>query len=136
MTNEEIETIKSKQAHIKYGGIYLVLEDIDIAYRDMSKKYGNLPMIRKMIIPCGELLEFRFWSDAHFRDRFNLYFEVHNNQLHKLKKVAQIFEKVKCQNIAELGDIIRLHLYDLEDGELPLKIPSLETHFENVSLNF
>ena len=99
---------------IKHGHIYLVEEDIYIAQR-ANKSPGAKGAeigIRAVIIPKGELLEFRYHSPAHFRDIYNNYFPVDDRQLGKLKAVAEIWEKVVRQNQAELGDILRLCLYD------------------------
>lgn len=97
-----------KQNDIKHGHIYLVEEDVYIAKQLENGKEG----IRTMIIPKGELLEFRYFSPAHFRDVYNNYFPIDDRQLNKLKPVAKIWEKVVFNNIAELRDILRLCLYD------------------------
>ena len=99
---------------IKHGHIYLVLEDIYIAQRANKSPAakGAEVGIRTVIIPRGELLEFRYFSPANFRDIYNNYFPVDDRQLHKLKAVAKIWEKVGFNNNADLEDILRLSLYD------------------------
>lgn len=106
------------QAHIKHRHIYLVNEDVYIAEpaNKSRKAVGSEVGIRTVIIPKGELLEFRYFSPAHFRDIYNNYFPIADSQLHKLIPVAEIWEKVGRQNNADLLDILRLSLYD-ELGE-------------------
>lgn len=101
------------QDHIKHGGIYLVTKDLYIAY-DMHRggeRKHTATSLRKVVIPKGELLEFRYFSPAHFRDINNHYFPVDDSQLHKLEHVANILDEVKSNNIADLYDILRLQLY-------------------------
>lgn len=105
---------KVAEHQIKHGYIYLVLEDIYIAQKanKSPSAQGDEVGIRTVIIPRGELLEFRYFTPAHFRDVYNNYFPVDDRQLGKLKAVAKIWEKVNSQNNADLKDILRLSLYD------------------------
>lgn len=126
-----------KSAKFKQGFLYEVLEDIEIAFK-IEGKFMNkdLQPIRKMIIPKGEILEFRYYSPAHFRDVFNHFFVVDESQEHKLKEVAQIWENVFFSNKCDLHDILRLSLYKRTDEQknmtnLPVR-PPLEEHFEGV----
>lgn len=95
-----------QQNEIKHGCIYLTTEDVYVAIA--TEKHG----LRTMIIPQGELLEFRYFSPAHFRDLNNHYFPIDDKQLDKLEPVAQIWDKVVFANTANLEDILRLRLYD------------------------
>lgn len=96
---------------VHQGGIYLVKEDLEIAY-DMHRGGDRRAVsLRKVIIPAGELLEMRYHSPAHFRDVMNQYFPVDDSQLHKLEHVAEILEPVFRENVADLYDILRLRLY-------------------------
>lgn len=102
-----------KEHNIHQGGIYLVTEEVHIAY-DMHRggeRRGNFCSLRKVIIPTGELLEMRYFSPAHFRDVNNQYFPIDDSQLHKLQHVAEILEQVMWENVADLYDILRLRLY-------------------------
>jgi len=103
----------ARQEHnIHQGGIYLVTEDLYIAY-DMHRggDREGFYTLRKVIIPAGELLEMRFFAPAHFRDVNNQYFPVDDSQLCKLEHIAEILEPVRTNNIASLYDILRLRLY-------------------------
>lgn len=104
-----------KETLVHQGGIYLVKEDLYIAF-DMHRigvggRKHDACTLRKMVIPAGELLEMRYFSPAHFRDINNHYFPLHNDQLWKLEHVAEILPEVFRANIAELYDILRLSLY-------------------------
>lgn len=102
----------SEHERVHTGGIYLVKEDIEIAF-DMYRggERGKFATLRKVIIPAGELLEMRYWSPAHFRDVNNQYFPLDDSQLHKIEHVGEILEDVRFQNRADLYDILRLRLY-------------------------
>ena len=128
----------SNEPKFKQHFLYEVIGDIEIAYK-MDGKFMNkeLEPIRKMIIPQGEILEFRYYSPAHFRDVFNHYFVVDESQEHKLIEVAEIWENVAFANKANLYDILRLCLYNRTDKkngptDLPVRPHSITKHFEGV----
>lgn len=127
-----------QEAQFKQHFLYEVTEDIEIAYRlDGKFMTKDIPAIRKLIIPRGEILEFRYYSPANFRDVFNHYFAVHESQEHKLKEIARIWENVAFANRVSLYDIIRLGLYERTDikinrTDLSVRPSNIEEHFKGV----
>lgn len=115
---------KIDQDKIISKGIYLVKEDVYIADPNWNNKKGTAP--RVVIIPEGELLEFRFFSPAHFRDMENNYFPISDNQLKKIEHVAEIWDRVFFNNNASLKEVLTLKLYD-EDKSFKNQVANMFT---------
>lgn len=118
------------------GGLYRVEKDLEVAFSDSRYKTSDgKVMLRKMIIPKGEILEFRYYSPAHFRDVYNHYFPIHESQYDRLIHVATVLEEVTFTNMADLSDILSLRLYkrvEINARFLPVINPNLKEHFKGV----
>lgn len=123
----------------RHGYLYQVTKELEVNFEMLQNQKTDdksLKCYRKIIIPVGEVLEFRYWSPAHFRDIYNNYFPLHDSQLDRIIEVAEIYPQVCSVNQAHLHDILRLHLYTSVKGQpytLPIQ-PDLSEHFKNVYL--
>ena len=97
-----------------HGTLWIVKKNM-IAKPNHEEVTGN----RYVVIEKGEILEWRYESNNHFRTKDNLYFWVDDNIWNEhCLKIAKIDDKVHFNNKAELNDIWRLELFTwIENGK-------------------
>ena len=101
-------------AESKCGTLWIVKKDM------LARQgYGDYIGERKVLLEKGEILEWRYESDNHFRTTDNKWFWVNDEILaeHCLK-IAKIDEKVRFENKANTEEIWRLCLFTwIENGK-------------------
>jgi hypothetical protein len=97
-----------------HGTLWIVKQDM-LAQHNYQEYIGN----RKVLIEKGEIFEWRYESDNHFRTRDDRWFWVDDNTLNEYcLKIAKIDEKVCWNNKANTEEIWRLHLFEwIENGK-------------------
>ena len=92
------------------GTIWLVNKDFHARETSTS---NNEVHERKVLIEKGEIIEFRYESERHFRDMYNKYWVVDTNTWNECcLKIGKIWEKVRFGNKATLKEIWQLNLFD------------------------
>ena len=97
----------------RHGTLWVVKEDM-LADSDYKKTIGE----RKVLIEKGEVIEWRYESQNHFRTTDDKWFVVNDEVFEKhCLLIGRISENVKYNNIANREEIFRLRLFEWsEDG--------------------
>lgn len=98
----------------KHGTLWIVKEDM-LANHNYENTIGE----RQVLIPKGEIIEWRYQCDNHFRTEDDKWFCVNNEVFEKhCLKIAKIHENVCWKNRAKTEEIWRLGLFDwVENGK-------------------
>lgn len=101
-----------------HGTIWFVHTDM-IAKSDERNDVNG----RRVLIEKGEIIEFRYHSQMHFRTMDGkFYFVDEDNWLKHCVKIGKIWEKVRFENKADTEEIWRLKLFDeVKEGMLIYK---------------
>ena len=68
---------------------------------------------RRVVIEEGEIIEFRYFSDVHFRTADNIYCEVSREVFSEsVTLYGKIFENIRFRNQNSLQEILDAKLYD------------------------
>ncbi|MEK6880080.1 MAG: hypothetical protein AABY22_10750 [Nanoarchaeota archaeon] len=86
--------------------------------------YGKDEYQRKILIEVGEIVEFRYHANIHFRTEDNIYCVLDEDTFYKnFEPYGKIWDNVKFANRCELKDILEHNLYNkvsfevVNDGE-------------------
>jgi len=98
----------------KHGTLWIVKEDMAAQH-----EYADYIGIRDVIIKKGEIIEWRFSANNHFRTIDDKWFVVDDETFEKhCLKIGIIHENVCWKNIAKTEEIWRLKLFDwIENGK-------------------
>lgn len=82
------------------------------ANRDVICKYASDKKARRVVVDHGELVEFRYPHNAHFRVRGDIYLYLDEKDfLNAFDYVGEVFEAIRMRNQNTLADIIDAKLY-------------------------
>ena len=98
----------------QHGTLWIVKKDM-LAHPEHKESTGN----RLVQIEKGEIFEWRFSSDNHFRTKDNMWFWIDDITLNNFcLKIGKISDDVCWKNIATTEEIWRLQLFSwVENGE-------------------
>ena len=79
----------------------------------MPTSYGKDKKPRRVVVDCGELIEFRYWSPATFRTHDELYLQVTEKEFYEnFEFVGDIFHEVGFRNSNTTKQILDAKLYN------------------------